>query len=429
MSRFNAILLLSLAAVVSPAFSADAPSSTTTPARIVGPLAPPQGEVLRPPPAAPAPEDIDPETGLSRSTVVRPLRDFPPPPPGAKPAAQPSVPAQAPANAIAGPSAPGHVALILPTASPALGRLAEAVRQGFAAAAEVAGKDRPAVDVLAIPDEGASLIAACRQAQASGAILVIGAITRDGATALAASECARQPMLELNEPQGLQPDTMPANLYSISLSIEREASQVADMAVADARRSAIVISSSTPLAKRVEEAFEREWTRAAGEVQRITFDGDPEEAQRLRATLESSPADMVFLALEPAQARAVRPYIPATLGLYATSLSVNPRAETLVNLDLQGLRYLEMPWFVQPDHPAVMAYPQPSTPMSVDQERLYAFGIDAFRVALHLLRGEARRAPLDGVTGRITLGAGNAFQRTLTPAQVDSGHVIPLRSP
>jgi outer membrane PBP1 activator LpoA protein len=201
------------------------------------------------------------------------------------------------------------------------------------------------------------------------------------------------------------------------------------MAVADARRSAIVISSSTPLAKRVEEAFEREWTRAAGEVQRITFDGDPEEAQRLRATLESSPADMVFLALEPAQARAVRPYIPATLGLYATSLSVNPRAETLVNLDLQGLRYLEMPWFVQPDHPAVMAYPQPSTPMSVDQERLYAFGIDAFRVALHLLRGEARRAPLDGVTGRITLGAGNAFQRTLTPAQVDSGHVIPLRSP
>jgi outer membrane PBP1 activator LpoA protein len=429
MSRFNAILLFILAAAVWPAFSADAPPSTTTRARIEGPLPSPQGEVLRPPPLPQSPDEIDPETGLSRSTVVRPLREFPAPP-GARPAPQqPPGSIPVPANAIPGPSAPGHIALILPTASPALGRLAEAVRQGFAAAAEVAGKDRPPVDVLAIPDEGAALIAACRQAQASGAILVIGAITRDGATSLAASECARQPVLELNEPQGMPPEAMPANLYSISLSIEREASQVADMAVADGRRSAIVISSSTPLAKRVEEAFEREWTRAAGEVQRITFDGDGEEAQRLRATLEATSADTVFLALEPGQARAVRPYIPATLALYATSLSVNPRAETLVNLDLQGLRYLEMPWFVQPDHPAVMAYPQPSTPMSVDQERLYAFGIDAFRVSLHLLRGEARRAPLDGVTGRITLGPGNAFQRTLTPAEVDGGHVIPLRSP
>ena len=36
--------------------------------------------------------------------------------------------------------------------------------------------------------------------------------------------------------------------------------------------------------------------------------------------------------------------------------------------------------------------------MSVDQERLYAFGIDAFRLTMHLLRGDARRAALDGVT-------------------------------
>jgi len=125
----------------------------------------------------------------------------------------------------------------------------------------------------------------------------------------------------------------------------------------------------------------------------------------------------------------VRPYVPAVLPIYATSLSVNPRAEAIVNLDLQGLRYVEMPWFVQPDHPAVMVYPQPPAPMSVDQERLYAFGIDAYRLALHMLRGEARKAPLDGVTGRITLEAGNAFERSLTPVEIDGGHVIPARGP
>jgi outer membrane PBP1 activator LpoA protein len=293
---------------------------------------------------------------------------------------------------------------------------------------KVGGRDGPPVDLIAIPDEGDSLLAACRQAQAGGAILVVAAITRGGASTLAQSDCARQPVLELNEPQGIRPEELPPNLFTVSLSTEREAAQVALMAVADGHRSAIVIASSTPLARRVEEAFEREWTRAAGEVKRVPFEGDPDEALALRASLETSSADMAFIALDPGQARAIRPYIPATLPLYATSLSVNPRAETLVNLDLQGLRYLEMPWFIQPDHSAVMVYPQPATPMSVDQERLYAFGIDAYRLALHLLRGEARKSPLDGVTGKITLGPGNAFERTLTPAEVDGGHVIPLRA-
>ncbi|HSN21223.1 MAG TPA: penicillin-binding protein activator, partial [Usitatibacter sp.] len=387
-------------------------------------LPPPQGEVVRPE-NAPEPQDIDPETGFARSTVVRPLREFPQAAPGA-PAPQGAAPV--PQAAVPGPRAPGHIALILPTASPTLGRLADAVRQGFAAAVRVGGREGPPVDLIAVDNEGPALIAACRQAQAGGSILVIAAITRDGATELANSECAREPVLELNEPQGIPAEALPRNLYTISLSIEHEARQVALMAVADGRRSASVIASSTPLAKRVEEAFEREWTRAAGELQRIRFDGDAEDAQRLRATLENANADMAFIALEPAQARAIRPYIPATLPLYATSLSVNPRAETLVNLDLQGLRYVEMPWFVQPDHPAVMVYPQPAAPLSVDQERLYAFGIDAYRLSLHLLRGEARRAPLDGVTGRITLGPGNAFERNLTPAEVDGGHVIALRN-
>jgi len=421
MSRVNAILLLAIALAVSPAFSADAPTSTTTRARIVGPQ--PQPE-----PAA-QPDDIDPATGLAHSTVVRPLREVAPPPGAAPrtlpPAAPNAAPARPPGIALAG--ARGHIALILPTASPALGRLAEAVRAGFAAAVQVAGKDAPAVDVTAVDNEGPALLDACRKAQDAGAILVIAAITRDGATALAHSDCVRQPVLELNEPQDLSPAELPPNLYTVSLSIEQEARQVALMAVSDGLHAAIVVASPSPLARRIEDAFEREWSRAAGEVRPISFSGNPEDAPLLRDRLENMKGDMVFLAMEPGEARAVRPYLPPTLPLYGTSLSVNPRAEAIVNLDLQGLRYLEMPWFIQPDHPAVMVYPQPSTPMSVDQERLYAFGIDAFRLAVHMLHGNARRAPLDGVTGRITLETGNAFLRTLSPAEVDGGHVIPLR--
>jgi outer membrane PBP1 activator LpoA protein len=364
------------------------------------------------PPPAESSDEIDPATGLARTTVVKPLTDVAPVPDPRR-----NTPPQA---------RRAHIALILPTASAGLGRLAEAVRQGFAAGAEAAGKESPPVVITSIENEAGALLDACRASQAAGALLVVGGLTRDGATSLAVSDCPRQPTLALNELQGGV--TPPDTLYSVTLSLEHEARQVALLAVAEGWHSAVVITSPSPLAKRVQEAFEREWMRAAGQVAgRLTFGGTAEDAPLVRERLATVRADMVFMALDPPEARAVRPYISGMLPVYATSMSVNPRAETIVNVDLQGVRYVEMPWFVQPDHPAVMIYPQPRTPMSVDQERLYAFGIDAFRLSLQMLRTD-RKWPLDGVTGRITLEPGNFFARAMTPAEVDGGHVIPLRA-
>ena len=382
--RCNALLFFVLATMATPAFSADPPAGTTFS------------------------DDIDPAPGLARSSVVRPLGDAPPVP---EARALPRTPVRP------------HIALILPTASPQLGRVADAVRQGFMAAVEAAGRDGLPVLVTAIDNEGTALVEACRAAQASGALIVVGGITRDGAHALANSDCARQPVLALNELRG----EIPRGVYSASLSLEQEARQAALLAVADGWRSALVIATRSPLSGRVQEAFEREWSRAAGESRRILFSGNLDDAPAIRERIANSRGDMVFLALDQAEARAVRPYISGMLPIYATSLSVNPRAEAIVNVDLQGVRYVEMPWFVHPDHPAVMIYPAPKGAMSVDHERLYAFGIDAQRIALQLLRGDPAR-PLDGVTGRITLEATHVFARTLAPAEVDGGRIIPLRT-
>ena len=125
----------------------------------------------------------------------------------------------------------------------------------------------------------------------------------------------------------------------------------------------------------------------------------------------------------------VRPYISGMLPLYATSMSINPRAEAIVNVDLQGVRYVEMPWFVQPDHPGRHGLPPAPRAMSVEEERLYAFGIDAYPHRARSCCAATSARPLDGVTGKITLEPGNYFSRTLTPAEVDGGRVIPLRAP
>ena len=384
-ARFNAILLAAVFAAP-PAFSADPPPETTSP-----------------PTFAP-------------TTVVTPLRDAP----AAPPAGALSAPERKP---IAAGPVP-HVALILPLSSPTFGRVADAVRQGFLAAGKVAGVNALPVRIYAAIDDGAAVLELCRKAQAEGAVLVVAGLTRDGASGLSRSDCPRQPTLVLNQPQEAQ---MPARMYSISLAAEQEARQAALMAINDGWRSAIVIASASPLARRVADAFEREWGRAAGEARRVAFSGGVEEAPAIKERIAALRGDMVFLALDQAATRAVRPYISATLPIYTTSLGVDPRADATVNVDLEGVRYVDMPWFVQPDHPAVMVYPQPSTPMAVEQERLYALGIDAYRICGLLLQAEARSYSLDGVTGRITLDADRHFVRTLVPAGFDAGRAVPLQ--
>jgi len=392
-ARFTAILLAALVAAP-PAFSADPPPATTTL-----------------PTASPAAT----HPGLAPTTVVTPLRDPAAPPAPPPPARQPIPVGPAP-----------HVALILPLSSPSLGRVADAVRQGFVAAGQVAGASALPVRTYPAVDDGAAVLELCLRAQAEGAVMVVAGLTRDGATGLARSDCPRQPTLVLNQPQETP---MPPRMYSVSLAAEQEARQVALMAMNDGWRAAIVIASPSALSRRVADAFEREWARAAGEARRVVFAGKLEDAPAVKEMIAALRGDMVFVALDQAATRAVRPYISGTLPLYTTSLGVDPRAEATVNLDLEGVRYVDMPWFVQPDHPAVMVYPAPGAAMPVEQERLYALGIDAYRLASALLQADPKPAlSLDGVTGRIALDADRHFTRTLVPAGFDAGRAVALQS-
>ena len=119
---------------------------------------------------------------------------------------------------------------------------------------------------------------------------------------------------------------------------------------------------------------------------------------------------MVFLAVDAAKARLIRPYLPNKLPIYATSQIFVGNDKTLTNYDLNGIHFVDMPWLLQPDHPAVMIYPRANPPLSVDRERLYALGIDAFRLIQLLVSDKINSAlPLDGVTGQIRLN-GHVFQ-------------------
>jgi len=260
-----------------------------------------------------------------------------------------------------------------------------------------------------------------RRALAAGARLVVGPLTRDGVTALASSGRVAVPTLALNVLDGAYP--LPPNLYVLSLHVEAEARQVAQLAVNEGRLNAFTITGETPLLRRIHEAFSEEFTRRGGKiVAEYGFTSNAAGLARIRQAIRWDMADMVFLALDFPQARLVRPYLRAP-GVYATSQVHPGQAAPLAGFDLAGVRFLDMPWLLQPDHPAVMVYPRPDLRDALDLERLYALGIDAFRVGLALLRGQGS-LPLDGVTGHLSLGPDNQFVRKLTGAQFAEGKLL-----
>jgi len=320
------------------------------------------------------------------------------------------------------------VALLLPLESAAFGRLADSVRQGVLAAARVDPSAQLAITVYATEDDPDSVVAAYEQALAHGNRLVIGPLTRNGASRIAQNMQPGTPVLALNSPDTVAP--MPENLYAFSLNVEVEGRQVARMAFANGYRSAVTVNDSAPLARRVQAAFADEFVRQGGRlIAQFAYSNAAADLLALRETATSGHADAIFLALDAAQARLIQPYVNGAAQVYAASQVFSGSVERLRDVDLNGVRFVDMPWLLQPDHPAVMVYARPGVPQPIagDSERLYAFGIDAYRIAADLTHeSRVSHEPLDGVTGRIVMTRDRHFVRELTPAQFADGRPLPM---
>jgi uncharacterized protein len=333
------------------------------------------------------------------------------------------------------------IALILPTASKTLNKAAEAIRAGAILANEVNGKETYAIRTYSADDDAAALPALYRKAVAEGAIAIIGGMTRDGATVIS-KEAGFVPTIALNTTaDATRVDAN--NYFQLSLAVEWDARLAAQAIAQESYRNIAIISDASPLSKRIQEAFEREWARVGGTVaDRLAYSGNQAEAPRIRTAFskgDAAKADAVFFAASMTNARATRPYVPQGLPVFATAYTFDPRAGPLDNIDLDSMRFLEMPWFAEPDHTAVMAYARPAEPLPADYERLYALGIDAWRVVFQLLttqnspinasptRAVRNFPPIDGVTGKITLD-GNQFVRGLALIEIRDGRRTLVKS-
>jgi len=344
----------------------------------------------------------------------------PPDAPAAMPAAD--LPAAAAPDA-ALPAAPSSrsadIALVLPLASPDYARAAAAVRDGFLDAADAAGAR---ARVVVIGHGAGEVVAAFTQARDAGAQVIVGPLVRDDLKALAGADISLPPTIALNQLDDGTP--LPPLIYTLALAVESDARVIARRARTDGAINASVIEADTPLMKRFAGAFTAQWLLDGGNPpHRFSFAATPDGLTKLRRDLADVPADVVVIAVEGSDLSLVKSFAPHVT-TYA-SAQINRSATLGTMRDLDDTRVVDLPWLVTPDLPAFARLPHKRY-SSVALDRLYALGLDAFRVADAFRGGVPSHFELDGATGHLELDEGRQIAREGALAVFREGVMVPL---
>jgi outer membrane PBP1 activator LpoA protein len=344
---------------------------------------------------------------------------------------------------------PSHVAVLLPK-SGAYAKPAAAVRAGLMAAHSAAsGQGRPELRFYD-SSHSSGIHNVYRQAVQDGAEMVIGPLSKSAVSRLVQGGSLDRAVLTLNQLSGN--GSGPSNLYQFALSPEDEARQVAERAWSDGHTKALALSSDDAWGRRLFAAFSSRWKQLGGTLlEHQTY--DPKEhdfSQPIQDVLNISnsnarykalrkvvgrkiefqprrrqDAGFIFIAAKTQLARQVRPQLQfhhgADLPVYSTSHAYSGNPESTENMDLEGVKFPDMPW-------VLMAGARQSTlakklPASLTRySRLFAMGIDAYRILPHLSRLQSgSHETLDGKTGILSLDSDRRVHRKLVWARMRNG--------
>jgi outer membrane PBP1 activator LpoA protein len=293
------------------------------------------------------------------------------------------------------------------------------VRSGFLAAAAAANA-KP----LVIPHGDGGVQEAFTKARAAGVRVIVGPLLRDDVKWVSLTTDPLPWTIALNQLD----DTSPVSdrVIALALSVESEARQIARRVTADGAQAVAIVTADTPLSKRFAAAFRGEWIlQGGGPPLDIAFQRTPDALSAMRTTVLRKPIDAVVLAVDAADAVFAKPYL-GQLPVYAGS-QVNDRLSPAEMRELDDVKFVEIPWLADPSAPRHASIARRDYPSAVF-ERLYALGIDAFRIASAYVDGPPPQIEFDGATGRLWLDGSRQFAREAMLMQFRGGQIVPLET-
>jgi uncharacterized protein len=346
---------------------------------------------------------------------------------------------------------PGNIALLLPL-SGEFATAGKAVRDGFMTAWFAAPQSSGTkVHVYDSGADRASLLLAIDAAIKDGARTLVGPLERNQVEVLFTNLPAEVRVLALNHPD-MNP-VPPSGQFQFGLSPEEEAALAAEQLFNSGVRRSVAIVSQEEWAERAGKAFTAQFTALGGQVLGMrgvapaavkfteeldallgepryelepsaapTLDesGNPVPAPkpRLLPVVREGGAEALFVAIRGPQGRMLMPQLRVrgqdSVIVLATSHVSSGSGNTVVDRDLEGISFLDAPFLFDSNTAVGVSREQLATelPSAQISARLFAFGIDAYRLLPYLdfLRNH-QGTYLDGATGQLLIDAFGRIRR------------------
>ena len=344
------------------------------------------------------------------------------------------------------------IALLLPQDGP-LASVGKALREGFMAAhyqAEQAGQKPPVIEFYD-SSRLTSLDDFYAKAQAAGVQLVVGPLEKPLVKQLSARPQLPITTLALNY---AETDQAPPQLFQFGLAAEDEAREVSRRARADGLHRAAAMVPRGEWGERVYKAFRQDWEANGGTVMGVEYVDQPvalaqqiadlfqlrkseARAKSLQNTVGTDVAaqpsrrqdiEFIFLAVTPQLAQQIKPTLnfqyAGDVPVYATSHVFSASGDKNQYLDMTNVMFCETPWLLNTTDPlrnqVAAQWPQANGSLG----RLYAMGVDAYRLAPRL--GQLKALPdtrVDGLSGNLGISGNQRVDRQMPWAKFVGGQV------
>ncbi|UVM26462.1 penicillin-binding protein activator [Pseudomonas sp. B21-021] len=344
------------------------------------------------------------------------------------------------------------IALLLPQDGQ-LASVGKALRDGFMAAhyqAQQAGQKPPAIEFYD-SSKLTNLDEFYRKAQADGVQLVVGPLEKPLVKQLSTRPQLPITTLALNYSEG---DQGPAQLFQFGLAAEDEAREVSRRARADGLHRAAIMVPKGEWGDRVLRAFSQDWQANGGSIvatervdqpvqlaQQIADMFQLRQSEARAKSLQNAAGtnvaaqpsrrqdiEFIFLAATPQQAQQIKPTLnfqyAGDVPVYATSHVFSASGDVNQYNDMNGVRFCETPWLLETSDPlrqqVTAQWPQAAGSLG----RLYAMGVDAYRLAPRLDQLKALPdSRIEGQSGSLGMTQSQRVVRQLPWAQFVSGQI------
>ena len=348
--------------------------------------------------------------------------------------------------------APQKVGVFLPLNGP-FSSAAESIRQGVIAAAySMSARWSPNITFYDTSANSIELL--YTQAISDGMNAIIGPLDKSKAAKIATLAERSIPVISLNKSELFNQK----NYYEFSLAPEEDVTQVLSLAWLKGLEKALILSPQSNYGERLASHFSQTWQQLGGEIVGVqTYDPEQvdystaiksllklDESQnrfsQLRRRLNLNlhfeerrrqDADFIFLLAAPREGRLIKPQLrfhrAADLAVFSTGNLYDGEANTVLNRDLDGISFCDMPWLMEPENyqetnldKAAKRWPKAHG----SHLRLMAFGYDAYQLIPHLDRLHSNTfSRFKGKTGLLSIPRSGIVNRQLSCGYFNRGKI------